>query len=89
MPHPSAEIHFEHSETALTAVRVTRAARSPVVVSLQRALFALGIVVSAYQVRPVDGKLVERLEFSRSDGGEVDGKLMEATKAAILPIALG
>jgi len=89
MSESNAQIQFEQSGTELTAVRITREQRSPVIASLQRALFALGIVVSSYQARPLAGRLMERVVISRRDGGAVDGTLIAATKAAILPIALG
>ncbi len=70
-------------------MEITRAQRSPVIASLHRALFALGIVVSSYQVRAGSTRLVERVVLERSDGGTIDGTLSAATKAAIVPIALG
>jgi hypothetical protein len=59
-----------------------------VIVSLHRALFALGIVVSSYQVRLASHGLVERVVLARRDGGAIQGQLNAATRAAILPIAL-
>ena len=84
-----AQVHFEQEGSRLTAVEIVRGRRSPVISSLHRALFALGIVVSSYQVQ-VRGRtlqLVERIVIERQDGGSIDGQLTEATKAAILPIA--
>ena len=89
MSESNAQIQFEQSGTELTAVCITREQRSPVIASLQRALFALGIVVSTYQARPLAGRLMERVVLSRSDGSAIDGSLIDATKAVILPIALG
>jgi hypothetical protein len=82
-----AQVHFEQEGSRLTAVEIVRGLRSPVIATLHRALFALGIVVSSYSVRARTLELVERIVIERSDGGSVDGTLIEATKAAILPIA--
>ena len=81
-------VHFEQEGSELTAVEIGRNGRSPVIVSLHRALFALGIVVSSYQARPVGARLVERVVLARRDGGSIQGQLNAATRAAILPIAL-
>ena len=81
-------VHFEQEGSELTAVEIGRSSRSPVIVSLHRALFALGIVVSSYQARPVGLGLVERVVLARRDGGAIQGPLNAATRAAILPIAL-
>jgi hypothetical protein len=80
-----AQVHFEQEGSRLTAVEIVRG--SPVIATLHRALFALGIVVSSYSVRARTLELVERIVIERRDGGSVDGTLLEATKAAILPIA--
>jgi hypothetical protein len=82
------KVHFEQEGSELTAVEIGRSGRSPVIVSLHRALFALGIVVSSYQVRLGSHGLVERVVLSRRDGGAIQGSLNAATRAAILPIAL-
>lgn len=84
--HP--RVRFEQDGTRLTAIEITREQRSPVIAVLQRTLFALGIVVSSYQVRARATRLVERIVIERTDGGSIDGTLSVATKAAILPIAL-
>ena len=81
------QVHFEQQGSELTAVEIQRRGRSPVIVSLHRALLALGIVVSTYQVRPGAHGLVERVVLQRSDGGTIQGQLNAATRAAILPIA--
>ena len=89
MSNLRAQVHFEQDGSRLTAVEIVRGRRSPVISSLHKALFALGIVVSSYQVQ-VRGRslsLVERIVIERQDGGSIDGQLTEATKAAILPIA--
>ncbi|HWA74281.1 MAG TPA: hypothetical protein VG937_18180 [Polyangiaceae bacterium] len=82
-----AQVHFEQEGSRLTAVEIVRGLRSPVIGTLHRALFALGIVVSSYSVRARTLDLVERIVIERSDGGSIDGTLIDATKAAILPIA--
>jgi hypothetical protein len=82
-----AHVHFEQEGSRLTAVEIVRGRRSPVISALHSALFALGIVVSSYQVRARTLQLVERIVIERQDGGSIDGLLTEATKAAILPIA--
>ncbi len=88
MKNREVEVHFEEEGERLTAVRIGRSGRSPVIVSLHRALFALGIVVSSYQVRAGGTGLVERVVIERQDGGSVEGGLSHAARAAILPIAL-
>jgi hypothetical protein len=80
------QVHFEQVGSDLTAVEIQRRGRSPVIVSLHRALLALGIVVSTYQVRPSTNGLMERLVLQRRDGGAVQGSLSAATRAAILPL---
>lgn len=85
---PEVKVHFEQQGSELTAVEIGRNSRSPVIVSLHRALFALGIVVSSYQARLVNHGLVERVVLARRDGGAIQGQLNAATRAAILPIAL-
>ena len=88
MQGAAARVQFEQQGSQLTAIKVVREARSPVIVSLQRVLFTLGIVVSSYQARPSATRLEERIVIERSDGGRIDGTLMAETKAAILPIVL-
>ena len=84
----AAQIHFEENGTELTAVEVGRADRSPIVGRLHRVLFALGVVVSTYQVRTIGTGLVERFVLQRRDGSAVSGELGARTRAAVLPIAL-
>lgn len=81
------KVHFEQQGSDLT-VEIGRNTRSPVISALQRAVFALGIVVSSYQVRLAAQGLVERVVLTRRDGGAIQGSLNAATRAAILPIAL-
>ena len=89
MKNREVKVHFEQEGTELTAVEIGQTGRSPLIVSLHRALFALGVVVASYQVRPgVHGGLVERVVLSRRDGGAVQGQLSEQARSAILPIAL-
>lgn len=82
------KVHFEQQGSELMAVEIGRNTRSPVIVNLHRALFALGIVVSSYQARLGTHGLVERVVMTRRDGGAIQGPLSAATRAAILPIAL-
>lgn len=83
------KVHFEQEGSELTAVEIGRNNRSPVIVTLHKALFALGIVVSSYQARlGTHGGLVERMTLTRRDGGAIQGQLSAVTRAAILPIAL-
>jgi hypothetical protein len=80
-------VHFEEDGPALTAVEIGHRGRSPVIGKLHRALFALGIVVSTYQVRAVGGGIVERLVLQRRDGASVSGDLGTQARAAVLPVA--
>jgi UTP:GlnB (protein PII) uridylyltransferase len=81
-------IHFEETGATLTAVEIDHGGRSPVIAKLHRVLFALGIVVSSYQVRTVGEGIVERLVLQRSDGESVSGELGDRARAAVLPVAL-
>jgi hypothetical protein len=85
----AAHVHFEQEGTRLTAIEIGRKGRLPVISSLHHALFALGIIVSSYHLRRTDTDgLVERVVLEREDGGDIEGDLSDATKAAVLPIAL-
>ena len=88
MESPEVKVHFEEQGSELTAVEIGRNSRSPVIVALHRALFALGVVVSTYQVKLGSQGLVERVVLTRRDGGAIEGQLSAATRAAILPIAM-
>lgn len=88
MESPEVKVSFEQDGSQLTAVEIKRNSRSPVIVSLHRALLTLGIVVSSYQVRPSPQGLVERVVLARLDGGTIQGALSDRTRAAILPIAV-
>jgi hypothetical protein len=81
-------VRFEQEGSRLTAVEITRNPYSPVMASLHRALFALGIIVSSYEVRTHPERLTERVVIEREDGGYIEGHLSLAAKAIILPIAL-
>jgi hypothetical protein len=83
-----ARVHFVENGSELTAVEVGHVGRNPVIARLHRVLFALGVVVSTYQVRALGNGLVERLVIQRRDGGAVSGELGARTRAAVLPIAL-
>lgn len=63
-----------------------RGCRHPIIASLHRSLVALGIVVSSYQARTGPSEIMERLVFEHRDGGVIEAKLSEATKAAILEL---
>ena len=80
-------VHFEEDGTALMAVEIDQRGRRPVIAKLHRALFALGIVVSTYQVRAVGSGLVERFVIQRRDGATVSGELGAQARAAVLPVA--
>jgi len=69
-------------------VEVGQNSRSPVISRLHRVLFALGVVVSTYQVRTLGNGIVERFVLQRRDGSAVNGELGARTRAAVLPIAL-
>ncbi len=84
----SARVRFEQEGTRITSVQIVRARRSTVIAALQRALFALGVVVAAYEARPTATGVEERIVLARQDGGAIDGDLGAAAKAAILPLAL-
>jgi hypothetical protein len=84
LSHPHAQVQFEQAGSQLTAVEIVRKGRSPVIASLHRALFALGVVVSSYQVRALPSGLAERIVFERQDGGRMEAQLSLATKTAIL-----
>lgn len=88
MTPDAAHVHFEQQGTRLTAIEIGRKGRSPVISSVQHALLALGIIVASYHVRADAEGLLERVVLERTDGGAVDGALIAATKAAVLPIAL-
>ncbi|HEX2881614.1 MAG TPA: hypothetical protein VHO25_18925 [Polyangiaceae bacterium] len=81
-------VNFEQEGSQLSAVEMRHSNRSPRVAALHRALFALGIVISSYHVRASSQGYVERMVISRRDGGAIEGQLTEATRAAIMPIAL-
>lgn len=85
MESPEVNVHFEERGSELTAVEIGRSGRSPVIATLHQALFALGIVVSSYQVRLGSQGLVERVVLARRDGGAIQGQLNAATRAAICP----
>jgi len=81
-------VQFIEVGSELTGVEVGRGARGPVVGRLHKALFALGVVISSYQVRTLPRGTVERMILERHDGGAITGELGELTRAAVLPIAL-
>lgn len=88
VPTTPAQVHFEQTGPRLTAVKIVRGSRSPVIGALHRALVALGIVVASYQARAGEAELTERIVIERGDGGSIEAALSEETKAAILRIAV-
>jgi hypothetical protein len=83
-----AEVHFVENGAELTAVEIGQRGRAPFIGKLHSVLFALGIVVSTYQVRTLGVGIVERIVIQRRDGSAVSGDLGARTRAAVLPIAL-
>ena len=81
-------VRFKEQSGRLQGVEVQRASARPVVSALHGALFALGIVVSSYQVLATPQGLQERLEFSSIEGGELDDTQSKNARAAILPLVL-
>ncbi len=84
----AAQVHFVENGSDLTEVEVGQSGRFPFIGRMHRVLFALGVVVSTYQVRAVGGGLVERMVLQRRDGGAVTGALSDQTRAAVLPLVL-
>jgi hypothetical protein len=81
-------VRFEQAGSRLTAVEIVRGSRRPVIMSIHRALLALGLVVSSYEAKAGGAELTERIVIERGDGGSVeDERLSEQTKDAILRIA--
>jgi hypothetical protein len=81
-------VQFIENGQELTAVEVGRGGRSLVVGHLHRVLFALGVVITTYQVRALPSRTVERMVLQRRDGGAITGELGALTRAAVMPIAL-
>jgi len=79
---------FEQKGSTLTAVEIVRGSRAPTLPRLHRALLALGIVISSYQVRAGASELTERMVLERNDGGSIEAQLSDETKAAILRVAI-
>jgi hypothetical protein len=82
------EVHFVENGSELTAVEIGQRGRAPFIGKLHRVLFALGIVVSTYQVRTLGRGIVERIVIQRRDGSAVSGDLGAQARAVVLPIAL-
>jgi len=70
------------------AVEIGQRSCSPLIGSVHRALFALGLDISSYRARPNGAGLIEHLVLERSGGGRIEGALSASAKAAILPLAL-
>jgi len=88
MKSPEITVNFEQDGSQLKAVEIGHSKRSLRVLGLHRALLALGIVISGYQVKSTSQGYVERVWMSRRDGGAIEGQLTEVTRAAIMPIVL-
>ena len=84
-----AKVVFEQRGPELVAVEIGQRSCSPLVGSVHRALFALGLDISSYRARPNGEGLVEHLVLERPGGGRIDAALSAEAKAAILPLALG
>lgn len=80
---------FEQRTPGLIALQIDQRSCLPLISSVHRALFALGLDVSSYRARAAEGGLVEQLELERHNGGCIDDALSARAKAAILPLALG
>lgn len=81
-------VQFVEEGSALAAVEIDQPRRRPLISKLHGVLFALGIVVSSYQVRMRGTGIVERLVIQRRDGTLVSGDLGQKARAAVLPIML-
>jgi len=81
------QVRFEQLGPELVAVEIGQRSCSPLIGSVHRALFALGLDISSYRARPEGGGLVEHLVLERSGGGRIEAALSAEAKAAILPIA--
>jgi hypothetical protein len=81
-------VRFEQAGSRLTAVEIVRRSQAPVITVLHSTLLALGIVISSYQARAGALEIVERIVLERQDGGDIEASLSEATKAAILRVAI-
>jgi hypothetical protein len=81
-------VQFVEDGAALAAVEIDQPRRRPLISKLHGVFFALGIVVSSYQVRMRGTGIVERLVIQRRDGSVVSGDLGQQARAAVLPIML-
>ena len=82
-----AQFLFEQRAPGLITLQIDQRSCSPLISSVHRALFALGLDVSSYRARAAEGGLVEHLELERHNGGCIDAALSAQAKAAILPLA--
>lgn len=83
-----AHVQFVQEGPALAALEIDQPRRKPLISKLHGVLFALGIVISSYQVKMRGNGIVERLVLQRRDGAMVSGDLSRKARAAILPIML-
>ncbi|HET7540411.1 MAG TPA: hypothetical protein VFK05_11090 [Polyangiaceae bacterium] len=82
------QVRFEQRGPELVAVEIGQRSCSPLIGSVHRALFALGLDITSYRARADGNGLVEHLVLERPGGGRIEGALSAEAKAAILPIAL-
>jgi len=88
MSERKSRLRFLDRSGHLKVVEISRSNARPLVSTLHQALFALGVVVTSYQVQATSSGLQERLELSSADGAELDAELSERARAAIVPLAL-
>ena len=81
-------VQFVQEGAALAAVEIDQPRRRPLISKLHGVFFALGIVVSSYQVRMRGTGIVERIVIHRRDGTMVSGDLSQKARAAVLPVML-
>ena len=80
-------LYFEQTGPELVAIEIGQSSCEPIIGSMHRALFALGLDIRSYRARPDNGGLVERIVLERHDGGVIDGALNARARAAILNVA--
>jgi hypothetical protein len=78
------EVRFEQRGPELVAVEIGQRSCTPLISTVHRALFSLGLDISSYHVRPNEGGLVEHLVLERHGGGRIEGSLSADAKAVIL-----
>lgn len=76
----STQVEFEKSGTA---VEIIRSGRSPLVLTLHKALLALGVVIASYQLRPSETEIVERFAFETKEGQPLEAPARSAVEAVV------